>query len=261
MPMSEGRPEGTRSRQVLIVTLHDVAPPFEAEIRAQLEQLAAAGVRRCVLKVVPDWHGSHPISGSPSLIDLLCSQLAAGSQLVLHGLEHRPHGPLRGAFWNRLRGAVFARDAAEFLTFPPSEAARAVREGLELFEEAGLPRPSAFCAPGWLLAGDMYAAIARAGIRHVIGMFSVHDLWTSRRYWLPAVGSMGVSSGQEAGVQLLNGIVRRTVLHRAAAAKVYLHPQGGMRNPGVRQMIAEVAEMVDRGNWLPATYAELYGTS
>jgi uncharacterized protein len=248
-------PASQAARRSLVVTLHDVAPPFEAEIRAQLAQLAAVGVQRCVLKVVPNWHGSHPISESPSLLELLRSQLAAGSELVLHGLEHRPHGPLRGNPWSRLRGTVFAPDAAEFLTLPPAAAARSVRAGFDLLEEAGLPRPSAFCAPGWLLTGDIRAALASAGIRYLIGMFSMHDLQTARRYWLPAIGYMGASPGQEAGVRLLNGIIRRTVLPRAAVAKVYLHPQGGMHNTALCRTFAELANMVGRDGWVPTTYA------
>jgi predicted deacetylase len=214
-------------------------------------------VQRCVLKVVPNWHGSHPLSESPSLVELLRSQLAVGSQLVLHGLEHRPHGPLRGTPWSRLRGTVFAPDAAEFLTLPPTAAARAVREGFDLLEEAGLPRPSTFCAPGWLLAGDTPAALASAGIHYLIGMFSVHDLQTARRRWLPAIGYMGASPGQEARIRLLNGIIRRTVLPRATVAKVYLHPQGGTDNAALCRMLERLAKMVGRDGWVPTTYAEM----
>jgi len=248
-------PASQAARRSLVVTLHDIAPPFEVEIRAQLAQLAAVGVQRCVLKVVPNWHGSHPLSESPSLVELLRSQLAAGSELVLHGLEHRPHGPLRGTPWSRLRGTVFAPDAAEFLTLSPAAAARAVREGFDLLEEAGLPRPSAFCAPGWLLTGDIRAALAGAGIRYLIGMFSVHDLRTARTYRLPAIGYMGASPGQEAGIRLLNSMIRRTILPRAAVAKVYLHPQGGMHNAALCRTLAELANMVGRDGWVPTTYA------
>ena len=38
----------------LIVALHDVAPPFEAEIEAQLADLHRLGISRPVLKVVPN---------------------------------------------------------------------------------------------------------------------------------------------------------------------------------------------------------------
>jgi predicted deacetylase len=206
---------------------------------------------------VPNWHGLHPISESPSLVELLRSQLAAGSQLVLHGLEHRPHGPLRGNSWSRLRGRIFAPDAAEFLTLSPAAAARSVREGLDLLAEAGLPRPSAFCAPGWLLAGDTRSALASVGIRYLIGMFSVYDLQTARRHWLPAIGYMGASPGQEAGIRLLNGIVRRTVLPRAAVANVYLHPQGGTNYAALCRTFAELATMVGRDGWIPSTYADM----
>ena len=248
---------GPGSRR-LIVGLHDVAPPFEPQIRAQLEALSAIGVRRCVLKVVPNWHGSSPITQAASFLDLLHEQVAAGSELVLHGFEHRPRGTLRGPLLRRLRGTLFAAQAAEFLTLTPAEAERAIGDGMELFERAGLPRPDSFCAPGWLITSEAEAAVARAGIRCLISMFSVYDLAAERRQWTPGFGYMGASPGQEAGVQILNGIVRRTVLPHARVVKVFLHPQGYAESGAARGVMRALAEMVSQGGWQMATYREVY---
>lgn len=240
----------------LIVSLHDVAPPFEHEIRSQLEALAAVGVHRCVLKVVPNWHGDHPLSSAPSLVELLQERCETGSELVLHGLEHRRQGPLRGPVHDRLRASLFAGDAAEFLTLAPDDALRSVRQGRELFAAAGLPAPTSFCAPGWLLAPDLRSALAEAGIRRVIGMFTVYDLETGCRRILPALGSMGAAPLHEAAIQLGNRIVRLAGL-RADIEKVYLHPQGGTERPDVRRVLSQAQRMIAQG-WQPATYRELW---
>ncbi len=245
----------------VIVSLHDVAPPFEAAIRAQLALLAETGVRRVTLKVTPNWHDAYPLDASPSLIALLQEQVAAGSQLVLHGVTHQPGEgkPFRGPWLSRTRGRLFAADAAEFLTFSTDEAREALRRGLAIFERAGLPRPDMFCAPGWLHNTEAEIALKREGFRYLIDMFVVRDLWERRSVWTPGMGYMGAGPGQEMGVQILNGIVQRTALRATSVAKVYLHPQRDPTGAIVRHRLAQLAEMIGRDGWRPATFAEVCG--
>jgi predicted deacetylase len=245
----------------VIVSLHDVAPPFEGAIRAQLALLASVGVRRVALKVTPNWHGAYPLDGSPSLVALLHEQIAAGSEIVLHGFEHCPadNRPFRGPWLSRTRARLFARDAAEFLTLSADEAGDALRRGVAAFERAGLPRPTMFCAPGWLHNKEAEAALKREGFRYLIDMFVVRDLWDRRGVWTPAVGYMGAGPRQELGVQILNGIVRQAALRTASVAKVYLHPQGDPTGVIVRRRVAALAEMIERDGWRPATFAEVCG--
>ncbi len=249
---------GRRERR-LIVSLHDVAPPFEHEIRAQLEALAAMGVHRCVLKVVPNWHGRYPLDEAAGLAELLRAQVAGGSELVLHGYEHRPRGPMRGPALARLRGTLFAADAAEFLTLTASQASRVVVDGVETLARAGLPRPVYFCAPGWLLSAEGAEGLAAAGMRYIISMFSVRDLATGSSRWLPGFGYMGASPAHEAGVQLLNMAVRPVALARARVARVYLHPQRGSRASGMRRTLDVVRTMVQQEGWQVSTFAEVFG--
>lgn len=258
MPSSPAIPRQARRR--VIVSLHDVAPPFEAAIRRQIALLAAIGVRRLVLKVVPNWHGAYPLQDSPAFVALLRAQHQAGSQLVLHGFEHRPSRSrsFQGPWLSRLRARLFAADAAEFLTLSVDEAEAALRRGLACFEQVGLPRPTMFCAPGWLHNAAAETALKRVGLRYLIGMFAVRDLLRERgRVLIPAVGYMGASPGQELGVQALNEIVRQTALRTAPVAKVYLHPQRDPTGALVRQRLAALATMVERDGWQTATYAEV----
>ncbi|MGH2504621.1 MAG: DUF2334 domain-containing protein, partial [Ktedonobacterales bacterium] len=143
--MPQRQPHAARQ---LVVALHDVAPPFEGAIRAQLDLLAAIGVRRVSLLVTPDWHSHALLSDAPGLVELLRAQVAAGSQLVLHGYTHQPEpgAVFVGPWLRRLRARLFARDAAEFLTLAPEEAEALLRQGLADFEQVGLPRPTTFCA-------------------------------------------------------------------------------------------------------------------
>ncbi|MGI8827502.1 MAG: DUF2334 domain-containing protein [Chloroflexota bacterium] len=244
------------TKKRFIISLHDVAPPFENEIRAQLDALARIHVHRCALKVVPNWHGAYPLPAARSLIDLLRAQHEGGSELILHGLEHRRRGALRGPLRLRLRGALFAGDAAEFLTLSAPELLRSVRWGRELFERADLPVPSTFCAPGWLVAPGSWNALTEAGIRHVIGMFTVYDLERSRRRYMPAVGYMGASPVHEAGIRLGNRLAWLASSH-STIVKIYLHPRGGAQGEGFRRVLAGVMRLIEEG-WQPATYEQVF---
>lgn len=248
-----------QTRQVVVV-LHDVAPPFENAIRAQLDLLAQIGIHRVTLLVTPDWHGAAPLRESPGLVELLRSQVAAGGQLALHGYAHQPVAgrPFEGTRLDRLRARLFAAQAAEFLTLDPGEAEEALRAGLDEFEQAGLPRPAMFCAPGWLHNTAAEAALTRAGLRYLIDMFGVRDLWSGWRIALPAVGYMGAGPKQELGVRILNLLTRLAKLRSAEVACVYLHPQGDPTGALVRSQIAYLSKLLAHG-WQPATYAELFG--
>jgi predicted deacetylase len=188
-------------------------------------------------------------------VDLLREEQESGSELVLHGLEHRRRGPLYGSALLRLRADLFAGDACEFLTLTPSEALTSVLQGRELFQLAGLAAPSAFCAPGWLLAPDLRPALFQGGIRRVIGMFSTLDLRTGHRHLALSLGYMGAGPPQECGVQILNRIVSLAV-RRATVVTVYLHPQGGRDHPAVQRVFDRIERLVAEG-WQPITYAEM----
>lgn len=240
----------------LVVSLHDVGPPFEDEIRAQVAALANIGIRRLVLKVVPSWHGAYPISSASSLTGYLRDLVSSGCQVVLHGYEHRPRGPWRGSPIRRTRGRVFATDSAEFLTLSAEEAREAVRRGLNEFLAAGLPLPDTFSAPGWLLTDEAEDAIVEAGIRRLIGMFSIQDLRSQRLYWLPSLGYMGGGRLHQLGVAALNRLVEPS-MRRAFAVKVYLHPDPSRRRRWM-PMIQTLDAMVDQGAWHASTFDDVF---
>jgi predicted deacetylase len=239
----------------VVVELHDVAPPFEARIRAQLEILAAMGIERSVLYVVPNWHGAYPLAGSPSFVRLLRQQHEAGSELVLHGLEHQQRGPLRGPAQLRVRAGLFARGVAEFLSLTAPEVARGMQHARERFEALDLPAPSTFCAPGWLLAPDVTEALAAEGICRVAGMVSLIDLERSRQYLLPSLGYMGGGTIHETAISLSNRLVR-LALPELSAVQTYLHPQGSMESPAARAVVRTVQQLVANGR-RPATFEDL----
>jgi uncharacterized protein len=239
----------------LIVSLHDVAPPFEGEIAWQMDALRRVGVDRLVLKVVPDWAAHHPLPEATSLVALLTSAHESACELVLHGLHHRGTEPLRGPALLRLRARLFAPQASEFARLTPAAAREAVEQGLALFAEAGLPAPAGFCPPGWLLAPDLRPALRDAGIRYLVSMFTVEELSTGAIWRVAATGHMGAGALHEEGARLQGALARR-LTPDIAAIKLYLHPQRARDSRRVRQVISLAQRLVADG-WRPTTYAEL----
>ncbi|HZT95593.1 MAG TPA: DUF2334 domain-containing protein [Chloroflexota bacterium] len=239
----------------LVVALHDVAPPFELEIRAQLTALAQVGVRRVALKVVPDWHGACPLDKSPSLVALLCEMENQGCEIVLHGYRHLCGGRLGGEPLQRLRGSLFAAQAAEFLSLTEEQADVAIMAGLEMLERCGLSRPRTFCPPAWLMAKSLESVVRHHEFDRLVRMMSVNDLRDERVILLPAFGYMGAGSLHEAGVELLNEVLRPWV-SRASRAKVFLHPDPSGRQSW-RRVVEEIGQHLAGGGWRPSLFAEL----
>lgn len=239
----------------VVVSIHDVAPPFQLEIQRLLEALAAIGVPQPTLNIVPNWHGAFPLCSAPSLVRLLQAQSDLGSELVLHGFEHHRAGPLRGPAHLRLRADLFAGDAAEFLTLAPERAAQRIQEGRAVLVRAGLPTPSSFCAPGWLLAPDLAPVLQECGIRLVIGMLTVRDLDASKSVTMQAAGQMGAGAWHELGVGLGNALTR-LILRARPVMSVYFHPQAGEGAWASRRVLGLLGRLIAQG-WRPASFAEI----
>ena len=253
--LSVGRSHSTVPRnKSLIVSLHDVAPPFDVDIEAQLTALEELGIRRLVLKVVPNWHGQHPLSASPYFVERLQEWVVIGSQVVLHGVEHQPHGELRGSPARHLRARLFAARAAEFMTLSTVEATRMVEAGQAELARAGLPNPHTFCPPGWLMSDEAEEGVAESGIRVVTGMLSWRDLSVRRLHWLPARGYMGGGFAHEAGIRALDGIVGSSA-RRSTVLKIYLHPDTSGRRRWMG-MVRRIAVLIEDG-WDPTTFEDI----
>jgi predicted deacetylase len=187
---------------------------------------------------------------------MLLSRSAGGSEIVLHGLEHRAESRLEGPPLDRLRGRLFADGAAEFLSLEEAEARSAIGRGMEALRAAGFPRPSTFCAPGWLLRRDLQPMLLEAGLRRVAGMFSVRDLLSQRSRHHTSFGYVGAGAAHQLGLDTLN---RMAALATRGSHTVvaYLHPQGASNARATQSVLDRIAAMVQEG-WHPATYAEAY---
>jgi predicted deacetylase len=220
-----GTADGQAGRHELIVSIHDVAASTEEETRWLLEALDGISVRPRCLLIVPREPG-RPLDRAPELLSTLRQEAAAGSEPVLHGLQHRRGGPFLGPWHRRLRGELFAKSQAEFLALDAPAARARVSLGQTTFEGLGL-KTRGFCAPGWLAGPGLSGVLAEMGFRYLVGFASVSDLAGRRTLFAPSGGYMGAPRDE--------GLIRlETALARAIAARsplqVFLHPQGASRS-------------------------------
>src|SRR5687767_8635057 len=104
----------------LLVSIHDVAPPFGTEVDALYRLCRRYGVTPALL-AVPNWHGGAPLAGAPALLKWLRARADEGADILLHGERHDEAGSAR-----RLRDWVRAVGRTdregEFLTLGVAEA-------------------------------------------------------------------------------------------------------------------------------------------
>jgi uncharacterized protein len=156
--------------RALAVALHDVEPRTFQRCARIREWLAARGVERTTLLVIPAPR-LHPFdSVSPELADWLRSRRSAGDCVAQHGLRHlRAHraGPLRA-----LHAAAAGARSAEFAGLDLQAAAASVDAGRTVLSQAGLGTRG-FVAPAYL-----YTPALREALRPRFAWWA--DRWTVR---------------------------------------------------------------------------------
>jgi uncharacterized protein len=237
-----------REGRFLVVAIHDVAPEWFDDIGFLIGELDKAKIRPRVLKVIPA-----RLRESPELVALLKAEQQNGSEVVMHGYTHRTNGPLRGPWPRRLRAAMFAADAAEFLSLSPEEMATRVASGRQILNEVGL-RVNGFCAPGWLETAELPPILRRAGFRYDIRMTRLVDLQSRRRIWTDWLGYMGAGPLQDRLIAVAN-IANQLGAPLFAVLKCFLHPQGARRSPDCRRLLDLLPALMQERT--PATYRDL----
>ena len=222
---------GAADRPRLLVTVHDVAPPFAGGVGRLLKELDRLRIERRVLKVIPNLDGRWPLTQDERLCELLRREICNGSEIVAHGWTHAVQGPLQGSPRQRFLAARFAPRAAEFLTRPAGSARDAAESARRVLAEALGIEAQGFCAPGWLLSDAGRSGVAAAGFRYLLEQSRLCDLATGRTVLTPWQGHMGVGGIHERLVQLGNGAVAVGAriawdgLEKSPIVKVFLHPQ------------------------------------
>jgi predicted deacetylase len=147
------------TERVRAVALHDVQPRSFNRCLEIREWLAAVGIERVTLLVIPA-PGRHSFARrSPALHDWLHDQVAAGDVVAQHGLLH-DRGARRCGAAREVLAWFQGGAAAEFAGLAERDASERVRAGRTILVEAGF-NPRGFVAPGYAYTPGLRAHLSR----------------------------------------------------------------------------------------------------
>jgi uncharacterized protein len=146
---------------MLLVSIHDVTPALESNVR-QLWDMCAAWDIVPALLVVPNWHGEWPLEQYPGFVTWIQQRVEQGAELVLHGERHDESGlPRRlGDRWTAWGNTA---GEGEFLTLDEPTARERIERGARRLRGLGL-EPVGFVPPAWLAREATHRAAASAGL-------------------------------------------------------------------------------------------------
>jgi predicted deacetylase len=164
--------------RLLLASIHDVSPRFEAQIDGLKELLAPFVGERLAMLVVPNHWGDAPLVRGSAFATKLRRWSDRGVEMFLHGFHHRGlAAPITSS--DRLRARWLTAGEGEFLSLSRADAAAKINDGRNLVEDI-VGRPVAgFVAPAWLYSAGTFDALENLGLPVAEDHF---------RVWSPTLG-------------------------------------------------------------------------
>jgi len=246
-----------RRHSMLLASIHDVGPRFEAEVDLLVDRLEAhVGPGRFAMLVVPDHWGEAPLARAPAFAAKLRRWADSGVEMFLHGWSHKDDSahPDPATAW---KAKHMTAGEGEFLGLDQAEATRRLRAGRAVVEDA-IGRPVAgFIAPAWLYGPGARAAVAAEGLP----IAEDH-----MRVWEPANGAVllrgpVITWASRSRARIVSSLAFAALARRALqplrAVRVAVHP-GDAHVPALLRSID--ATLAAFGGRHAAHYSDLLGS-
>ncbi len=209
---------------MLVVTIHDVAPPMLAAVMELRSRARRWGATRATLLAVPNYHGVAPLAAHPPTIAWLRRCADAGDEIALHGLRHAQRAPA-GAL-DALRARVFTAGEAEMLGAGAADRRALADARAELGAIVRSPIRG-FVAPAWLEPAGFADVLAGLGFGwHETGL-ALERLRDRRWIASPVIGFATRSRSRTAAALAWAAAltpVLEPLARRGRPARVALHP-------------------------------------
>jgi predicted deacetylase len=206
---------------MLLVSIHDVTPALEGNIRKLWDLCAREGIKPALF-VVPNWHGRWPLEEHSRFVRWIRARADEGAELVLHGERHDEAGS-----WRRLKDSwrAWGRTAGEgeFLSLDEPAARDRIGRALARLRVMGF-EPTGFVAPAWLAREDTDRAAGAAGLAFTEDAKSIHLLCSGRRIESPVVRWSSRSPARAWG-SVAVAAARWRLQRNARWPRLALHPQ------------------------------------
>jgi uncharacterized protein len=227
---------------MLVVTIHDVAPPTLAAVTALRELAARWGATRVTLLAVPNFHGTAPLAAHAPTVDWLRRCADDGDEIALHGLRHMQAAPtgITGA----LRARIFTAGEAEMLGDGAGDPV-ALADARDALAQLSRTPVRGFVAPAWLEPPRFGEVLARGGFDwHETGL-RLERLRDRRWFASPVIG-FATRTPARMRASLAWAAMLTPVLERLARAglpaRVALHP-GDLAS---RRVLAAAEQVIRR---------------
>ncbi len=168
----------------MVVSVHDVSPATREVCDRMLQALAAWGVARTSLLVVPNHHHRGHFLDDPIFCGWLAERARAGHELVVHGYFHQRAASGTESVRDRLVTQVYTASEGEFYDLDKPAAAALLgqaKDDFARFRELYAPElspPVGFIAPAWLLGVEAATAVREAGFAYTTRLTTFENLRT-----------------------------------------------------------------------------------
>jgi predicted deacetylase len=236
---------------MLLVSIHDVTPALELNVRRLWDMCSRRGVVPALL-VVPNWHGEWPLEQHPGFVSWLQARADQGADIVLHGYRHDEAGTSRTIRDSCRAWGRTAREG-EFLTLDEPAARTRIAGGLQRLRAMGL-HPTGFVPPAWLARGTIHNAVAAAGLDFTEDTDGIRLLPSGQQVRSPVVRWSSRTPVRAWGSAAV-AATRWMLQGRAGWPRIALHP-GDLEHGATAR---SVERTLDRwcGRHRPGRYADL----
>lgn len=222
----------------LVVSIHDVSPQTRARTGEILRDLAAAGVHKTSLLVIPDHHHRGNIARDGGFARWLADACSDGHEAVLHGYFHLRESRSDDGPWKRAVTRSYTAGEGEFFDLGKDEALRLLEQGREDLAACGVAA-TGFVAPAWLLGHDAEEAVRETGFEYTTRISTVKDFLNGRTHHSRSqVWSVRAAWRRTCSLAWNRLIFRATA--GARLARIGIHPPD-WDHPAIRRQILEIA--------------------
>jgi predicted deacetylase len=208
--------------RALVVSLHDVSPRTHADCERILSELAALGVGKTSLLVIPDHHHRAHVLADPAFCAWIAEKERLGHEIVTHGYFHRRDRREGESAMQKLTTRIYTADEGEFYDLDRATARDLVARGNNDLREAGA-EPHGFIAPAWLLSTAAGEALHELGVEYTTTLGTVRDIQRERT-WTTQSLVWSVRSGWRRAVSLAWNASLFHRLRDNSLLRISIHP-------------------------------------